>query len=66
MGIQVPLRVRMERAKTVSGREPTESELNHESEVDIPAIMGMVDLVVYGTIDPYENVNYIMERMYES
>lgn len=62
VGIDTPLEVRMQRAETLYGRRPTEAELNHESELEVPGILADADIIVSGINDPYENVKLILNQ----
>jgi hypothetical protein len=66
VGINTPERVRRERYQTVYGRLPTEVELNHQSEIELPDIIQQAHIVVNGTADPYENVRVILRAARET
>lgn len=55
VGLQTDEAVRFERYERAYGRVPTFTELNHESEVEIPDIIGSADLILDGTDDPSYN-----------
>ena len=61
VGIDTPERVRRERYLTVYGRYPTQVELRHQSEIELPEIISNADVIVDGTEDPYENVRFILK-----
>jgi hypothetical protein len=50
----------------VYGRLPTEVELNHQSEIELPDIIQQAHIVVNGTADPYENVRVILRAARET
>lgn len=60
VGIKTPVETRMDRAVLLSGRRPTEAEMNHESEVELPDILDRCDIVVDGTADAYMNARKIL------
>ena len=60
VGISTPERIRRERYLTVYGRYPTDIELRHQSEIELPDIIADADVVVNGTADPYDNVRKIL------
>ena len=60
-GIRTPESVRRERYIITYGREPTEVELSHPSEVELPLIVENADLILDGTADPYYNVRRIQQ-----
>lgn len=62
VGVNTPLDVRMERAERLNGKRPSESELNHESEREVPEIIKAADYVVSGQGDPYVEVMQLMAR----
>lgn len=61
VGVQTPLGERMARAEAISGRRPSEAEMTHESEVEVPAIMDTADWIVSGYGDPYEEAKAILD-----
>lgn len=65
VGIDTPARVRRERYRTIYGRYPTEVELNHQSERELPEIVRNADIIVGGEDDPYMNVRSIMKKANE-
>jgi hypothetical protein len=60
VGVNAATAVRMQRYEAVYGRTPTESELNHQSELEIPDILNRCKVILQGTDDAYENVRKIM------
>lgn len=66
VGINTNYQVRMDRYKAVYGRLPTEREMNHESEVELPSIINTADLIILGTDDPYLNAQRIRDAAYEA
>lgn len=62
VGVMTPDTVRFQRAVLLNGREPTPSEKNHESEIEIPSILDRCDIVVDGTQDSYFNVTQILRE----
>lgn len=60
VGVNTPLSVRMQRYQATYGREPTESELNHESEIHVPTIIQKCELIIQGTDDAYANLRKIL------
>jgi dephospho-CoA kinase len=61
VGIDTPSAVRMDRAERIQGRRPSEAELTHESEIEVPRIIQAAHLVVDGTDDPYDNAAKILK-----
>lgn len=61
VGVDTPEETRKLRARAISGRYPTEAEMNHESERDVQTIIKLADFVVTGTGDPYNNAAAILE-----
>ena len=59
VGIDTPERVRRERYLTVYGRYPTETELSHQSEIELPDIIRNADVILDGEDDPYMNIRTI-------
>src|SRR3990167_1650751 len=49
VGIHTAHAIRMQRYQTLYGREPTEEEQNHQSELEIPTILDHADLIVQGS-----------------
>lgn len=62
VGIDTPEDVRRKRYHHLYGRYPTEVELTHQSEIELPRIIQSADMLVDGTADPYENVRSIIEN----
>jgi dephospho-CoA kinase len=62
VGVNTPEQVRMDRALRITGRVPTEAELNHESEREVQQIIEQADYVVLGDGDPYKQVAFMMEQ----
>lgn len=60
VGISTPDDIRIERYKVLYGREPRPEELNHESEVEVPAILKEADILVDGTGDVNETIRNII------
>ena len=55
VGLQVPEDVRKARYLSLYGRYPTDSELNHPSETEIPDILAFADYLFDGTRSALEN-----------
>lgn len=62
VGIDTPEGVRRERYKAVYGRPPTEVELNHQSEIELPEIIASANIIIDGEADPYANVRQLLEE----
>jgi len=60
VAVSTPEYIRMHRAVAISGRRPSAQELGHESEVEIPLILSVADLIVSGDDDPYNNAAAIL------
>jgi dephospho-CoA kinase len=60
VGINTHPSVRVQRYESIYGRPPTESELNHQSEIEVPDILNRCDIIIQGTDDPYANVRKIL------
>ena len=65
VGIDTPERVRRERYRTVYGRFPTDVELSHQSEVELPEIISSADVILDGEDDPYMNIRTIQRYIDE-
>lgn len=61
VGLQCPVEVRIERLTAINGRPPTQEELHHESEIEVPIIIEKADMVLDSTLDPYVNAQKILE-----
>ena len=61
VGVNTPLEVRMERAERIMGRRPTEAEMSHQSEIEVPRIIAAADLTVTGNGDPYAEAQRIID-----
>lgn len=66
VGLNTPYQVRQERYQTIYGRYPTEVELSHQSEAELPDIIMDADLILKGTDDPYHNVRMIRKYIDET
>lgn len=65
VGIDTAERVRRERYRTLYGRYPTDVELSHQSEIELPDIIAEADMVLNGEDDPYANVRKILNAALE-
>lgn len=61
VGVDTPDEVRMQRYEELYGRRPTESELSHESEREIDAII--CDRRIDGTADPVATLRGLMDSL---
>lgn len=61
VGVETPFAERMARAEFISGRRPSDEELEHQSEREIPHILHEVDITVSGTGDAYSEARRILE-----
>lgn len=61
VGVNTPLPVRMERAERILGRRPTDAEMSHQSEIEVPKIISAADMVVSGNGDPYREAESILD-----
>jgi|WetSurMetagenome_2_1015567.scaffolds.fasta_scaffold809888_1 hypothetical protein len=59
VGIDTPKAVRMERYRMIYGRYPTDVEMSHQSEIELPDIIVNADIILDGTDDPYMNLRAI-------
>ena len=62
VGVNTGDETRMDRAEKIAGRRPSEDELKHESEIEIPNVIARAHLVVNGTDDPYANAALIISQ----
>jgi dephospho-CoA kinase len=62
VGVNTSEPIRMQRYKTVYGREPTKAEMEHPSEQQIPQLLLECDVVVQGSDDAYWNAKKILEN----
>jgi hypothetical protein len=60
VGINTHQSVRMQRYESIYGRVPTDGELNHQSEVEVPGILQKCQIIVQGTDDAYDNARKIL------
>lgn len=60
VGINTPERVRRERYRAIYGRYPTDVELSHQSEIELPDIIKSAELILDGEDDPYANMRTIL------
>ena len=60
VGVNCHESVRMQRYESIYGRGPTEAEMNHQSEIEVPDILNRCSIILQGTDDPFENVRKIM------
>lgn len=61
VAVDTPQEVRLARARMIMGREPTATEMNHRSEIEIPFIIhSMADIVIDGQGDVYSQVGKII------
>lgn len=60
VGIHTPEGIRRERYRNTYGRYPTEVELSHPSETELPHIIESADLMLSGTNSPFSNATEIL------
>lgn len=60
VGVNTHESVRIQRYESIYGRAPTDEELNHQSEVEVPKILNFCSLIVQGTDDPFDNARRIL------
>ena len=60
VGINTHTSVRMQRYESIYGRTPSEEEMSHQSEIEVPEILNMCQIIVQGTDDPYDNARKIL------
>ena len=66
VGLDTPEGIRFDRYRSTYGRYPTESEINHQSEIELPQIIKEAELVISGTDDPYINLAKIRSKASET
>jgi len=62
VGIDTPEGIRWERYRNIYGRYPTDVEMNHQSEIELPGIISEADIIISGTDDPYVNLAKIRAK----
>jgi hypothetical protein len=61
VGVNTHPSVRMQRYESIYGRLPTEDELNHQSEIEVPEILNRCQIILQGTDDAFWNAKKILD-----
>lgn len=61
VGINTPEPVRLQRYEIVYGRRPSDEELSHKSEQQVPQLLLQCDISLQGTEDPYVNAKKVIQ-----